>query len=174
MQGEEIKHLVRAIASAILVGLLTDRIEGPLNYINAPVLAETGGIDITQAQGIKGLDYSNLITCRVSWEGGQRTLAGVLFGGSEPRIVQVDHYRLEARPEGLVLLLLNQDVPGVIGQVGTMLAEYKVNIAEWRLGRDAPGGEALSFINLDDEPPQEVLDALTGIKAVTGVKLVAL
>ena len=105
---------------------------------------------------------------------GHRTLAGVLFGGSEPRIVQVDRYRLEAKPDGLVLLLLNQDVPGVIGQVGTLLAEYKVNIAEWRLGRDEPGGEALSFINLDDEPPAAVLEALAGVTAVTGVKLVSL
>jgi D-3-phosphoglycerate dehydrogenase len=145
-----------------------------MNYINAPVLAEKHGITITQTRGIKSLDYTNLITCRVSWDGGHHTLAGVLFGGSEPRIVQVDRYRLEAKPDGLVLLLLNQDVPGVIGQVGTLLAAYNVNIAEWRLGRDQPGGEALSFINLDGEPPVAVLEELAGVSAVTGVKLVSL
>ncbi len=174
VKGDQVAHLVRAVAAAILKGYLRDKVDVPMNYINAPVLAEKQGISITQARGINSLDYPNLITCRVSWEGGSRTLAGVLFGGSEPRIVQVDRYRLEAKPDGLVLLLLNQDVPGVIGQVGTLLAEYKVNIAEWRLGRDEPGGEALSFINLDDEPPAAVLEALAGVTAVTGVKLVSL
>jgi D-3-phosphoglycerate dehydrogenase len=174
VKGKEVTGLVRAIASAILMGLLQDKVDVPMNYINAPVLAEQQGITITQARDIKDLDYPNLITCRVSWEGGHHTLAGVLFGGSEPRIVLVDRYRLEAKPDGIVLLLLNQDVPGVIGQVGTILAKYKVNIAEWRLGRNEPGGEALSFINLDSEPPAVVLEKLAGIGAVTGVKLVSL
>ncbi len=104
---------------------------------------------MTQTVGINNLDYPNLVACRAVWDGGQRLLAGVLFGGSEPRIVQVDEYRLEARPEGIVLIMKNRDVPGVIGQVGTLLAAYEVNIGEWRLGRNKPGGEALSFINLD-------------------------
>ncbi|NCF68769.1 MAG: phosphoglycerate dehydrogenase [Chloroflexi bacterium] len=174
VQGDEVRGLVRAIAAAILIGLLRDRVDVPINYINAPVLAEEHGITINQARGIKKLDYPNLITCRASWDGGERTLGGVLFGGSEPRIVQVDQYRLEARPEGVVLMLKNQDVPGVIGQVGTMLAEYKVNIAEWRLGRNEPGGEALSFINLDSEPPTAVLEALAEVEAVTRVKVAVL
>jgi D-3-phosphoglycerate dehydrogenase len=101
-------------------------------------------------------------------------LAGVLFGGSAPRIVQVDDYQLEANPEGIVLILQNRDVPGVIGQVGTILATHDVNIGEWRMGRQGPGGQALSFINLDSEPPQHVLRALEKIPAVTQVRLVTL
>jgi D-3-phosphoglycerate dehydrogenase len=65
-------------------------------------------------------------------------------------------------------------VPGVIGQVGTLLASYGVNIGEWRLGRDKPGGEALSFINLDAEPSAEVLQELGKIEAVTQAKVVRL
>ncbi len=173
-QGDEVSHLVRAIAASILKGLMRDKTDVPINYINAPILAEELGIAVEQVQGINGLDYPNLITCRVGWNGGERTLSGVLFGGSEPRIVQLDQYRLEAKPEGVVLILKNQDIPGVIGQVGTILAAYQVNIGEWRLGRDKPGGEALSFINLDSVPPKAVLDALAGVTAVTKVKLVVL
>jgi D-3-phosphoglycerate dehydrogenase len=110
----------------------------------------------------------------VEWEGGQRLLAGVLFGGSEPRIVRVDAHELEAKPEGPVLVMQNKDVPGVIGQIGTILGAYQVNIGEWRMGRNQPGSEALSFINLDAEPPLEALDALERISAVTQVKLVML
>lgn len=68
----------------------------------------------------------------------------------------------------------NQDVPGVIGQVGTLLANHSVNIGEWRLGRVHPGGEALSFINLDSEPSEAVLSELAHIKAVTQAKVVIL
>ncbi|MFN2255712.1 MAG: ACT domain-containing protein, partial [Candidatus Promineifilaceae bacterium] len=120
------------------------------------------------------VDYPNLITCRVEWDGGSRTLSGVLFGGAEPRIVQVDDLQLDARPEGIVLITGNLDIPGVIGRVGTLMAQHNVNIGEWRLGRDKPGGQAISFINLDSEPPQEVLDELETIEGVTGVKLVKL
>ncbi len=98
----------------------------------------------------------------------------MLFGGSEPRIVQVDAYQLDARPEGIVLITGNLDFPGVIGRVGTLLAQHEVNIAEWRLGRNQPGGEALSFINLDSEPSAEVLAELATIEGVTGVKLAVL
>jgi D-3-phosphoglycerate dehydrogenase len=138
------------------------------------VVAAESGIEITQTKGIKGLDYPNLITCRAEWDGGERVLSGVLFGGSEPRIVQVDEYQLDARPEGVVLIMGNQDVPGVIGGVGTLMAKYNVNIGEWRLGRDRPGGEALSFINLDSEPPQQVLDQLANAEGVTVMHLVTL
>jgi D-3-phosphoglycerate dehydrogenase / 2-oxoglutarate reductase len=170
--GEAVEKQVKAIAAALLEGILSGQYEGPLNAINAPVLAEQAGITIKQTRGINTIDYPNLISCRVKWDGGERLLSGVLFGGLEPRIVQLDHYRLEARPEGVVLVMQNLDVPGVIGQIGTILAAFRVNIGEWRMGRDQPGGEALSFINLDSVPSAAALSALGEITAVTSLKLV--
>lgn len=174
VQGDVVGGLVRAIGAALLKGLLEKDADVEVNYINAPLLANQRNIAMTQTVGINSLDYPNLIACRAVCDGGERLLAGVLFGGSEPRIAQMDHYRLEARPEGIVLVMQNRDVPGVIGQVGTLLATYGVNIGEWRLGRDQPGGEALSFINLDAEPPAEIVRALGEIEAVTQVKVVRL
>lgn len=173
--GDAVQSRVKAIAAALLKGILSaDADISPLNSINAPVIAEQKGIAITQTRGMYNIDYPNLITCRVYWEGGERQLRGVLFGGQEPRIVQVDQYKLEARPDGVILILQNQDVPGVIGQIGTILAAYEVNIGEWRMGRNEPGGEALSFINLDSEPAAAALDALSKITAVTQLKLVTI
>ena len=129
---------------------------------------------IAQTKGLNLVDYPNLISCRVHWEGGQRVMAGVLFGGSQPRLVQVDDYQLDAKPEGIILILANQDVPGVIGQVGTTLAADKVNVGEWRMGRHHPGGEALSFISLDSEPSPEALRQLEQVSGVTKVELVTL
>lgn len=174
IQGDDVDDLVKPIAAGVLKGILKESTDAPVNTINAPVLAEEMGIATSQTKGISSIDYYNLVICRVQWAGGSRLLAGVLIGGSEPRLVQVDDYRLEARPEGCILMMQNQDVPGVIGQVGTILSAYKVNIGEWRMGRDKPGGEALSFLNLDSHPPQEVVDALEKITAVTQVNLVSL
>jgi D-3-phosphoglycerate dehydrogenase / 2-oxoglutarate reductase len=174
VKGDVVEEMVRAVAAAILKGILSLSAATSINTINAPLLAHERGIEIAQTSGINGLDYPNLISCRAIWDGGERTLAGVLFGGSEPRIAQMDQYRLEARPEGFVLVMQNRDVPGVIGQVGTILAAYEVNIGEWRLGRNKPGGQALSFINLDSRPPDAVLDALGKLTAVTQLKLVTL
>jgi D-3-phosphoglycerate dehydrogenase len=174
VRGDIVDTLIRPIAAALLKGLLERSLSDPVNYINSPILAEENGISISQTKATNPVDYPNLISCRVRWDGGERLLAGVLFGGSEPRIVQVDQYRLEAKPEGVVLVMQNRDVPGVIGQIGTIMAAYEVNIGEWRMGRDKPGGKALSFINLDSEPPAAALNALEKITAVTQVKLVIL
>ncbi|MCI0396937.1 MAG: phosphoglycerate dehydrogenase [Chloroflexi bacterium] len=173
VRGETVDRLVKPVAAALLKGLLQRSLAESVNYINAPILAEEDGMSISQTKGMSVADYPNLISCRVYWHEGQRLLAGAIFG-SGPRIVQVDDYHLEAKPDGVVLVMQNRDVPGVIGQVGTILAAYDVNIGEWRMGRHEPGGEALSFINLDSELPPPVLQALEKIPAVTGVKLVNL
>lgn len=174
IQGDDVDELIKPVAAGVLKGILKTTTDLPVNTINAPVLAEKAGIITSETKGIGSIDYHNLIICRAQWPGGSRLLAGVLIGGSEPRLVQMDQYRLEARPEGCILMMQNRDVPGVVGQVGTILAAYEVNIGEWRMGRDKPGGEALSFLNLDSHPPEEVLHALEKITAVTKVKLVSL
>lgn len=174
VHGEAVNGLVRAIAAALLKGLLSRSYGGQLNYINAPALAAEMGITTTQTRGKNPIDYPNLISCSVGWEGGTNLLAGMLFGGKEPRVVRLNQYALDARPEGIVLLLQNEDVPGVIGQVGTQLAAGGINIGEWRMGRDAPGGEALSFISLDSSPSPELLQAIENIGHVTQARLVSL
>jgi D-3-phosphoglycerate dehydrogenase / 2-oxoglutarate reductase len=174
VRGANTDRLVRPVAAALLKGILTKSFSDPVNYINAPILAEEHGITISQTKGMGPNDYPNLISARVYWNEGQRLLAGVLFGDGTPRIVQVDDYHLEANPEGVILIMQNRDVPGVIGQVGTVMATYNINIGEWRMGRHQPGGEALSFINLDSEPPNPVLQALEKVPAVTHVTLVNL
>lgn len=171
LKGEHVDGLARPVAAALLKGLLEQFLADKVNYINAPVLAEEHGITISQSKGVAAADYSNLISCRVHWDGGSRVMAGVLFGGKQPRIVQVSNYHLDAAPIGTLLIVRNKDVPGVIGQVGTILGAYGVNIGEWRMGRNEPGEEALSFINLDSQPSAATLDALENVPAITKLKL---
>jgi D-3-phosphoglycerate dehydrogenase / 2-oxoglutarate reductase len=173
VQGDALDGIVKAIAAGLLIGLLKDIHPEPLNYISAPVVADQMGIQISQTIGQSPVNYPNLVSCRVSGEGWERLIAGVLFAGGQPRIVRLNDYDVDARPEGHILLMQNKDVPGVVGQIGTILAAYEVNIGEWRMGRDKPGGKALSFINLDSDVPAAALDALGKITAVTRVKLVS-
>ena len=172
VKGDVAERLTRPIAAALLAGLLRNHLAGDVNYVNAPLLAEQHGISVSQAKGVAAADYTNLVSCRAHWDDGSRIMAGVLFGGSAPRLVQVSNYHLDVDPTGLLLIMLNKDVPGVIGMVGTTLGRFGVNIGEWRLGRRQPGTEALSFINLDAEPPEEALEALRAETAI--IKLLLL
>jgi D-3-phosphoglycerate dehydrogenase len=174
VRGEFVDGLARPVAAALLKGILGGFLDQDVNYVNAPLLAEQHGIGISQSKGVSGADYSHLLSCRVHWEGGSRIVAGILFGGTEPRLVQVDDYLVEADPHGTILVMANKDVPGVIGRVGTLLAVHHVNIGEWRMGRTEPGGEALSFINLDSEPPPDLIDELMSDADVTAVRLIEL
>jgi D-3-phosphoglycerate dehydrogenase / 2-oxoglutarate reductase len=139
-----------------------------------PLLAEERGLFVSQTRGLEMVDYPNMVSCRVSWDGGQRVVAGTLFGGVEGRIVQMDDIRMDVRPQGHVIVTLSQDVPGVIGAVGTLLYQYGVNIGEWRLGRNRPGGTAVSFINLDDRPSAECLAALGALPQIISVRILEL
>jgi D-3-phosphoglycerate dehydrogenase len=174
VRGAEVAGRVKAVAVALLKGLLEDSAAEPVNYINAPMLAARQGLRVGQGRGLPAGDYANQISCRVTWPGGARLIAGTLFGGADGRIVLLDEFRMDARPVGEALVMFSRDVPGVIGAVGTLLQQFGVNIAEWRLGRDRPGGTALSFINLDSPVPAEGMSALLALPQVVAVKRVAL
>ncbi len=174
LKGEAVEDLARPIATGLLKGLLEYISADSVNYINAPTLANEMGISVSQTHGLSGSDYTNLVTCRVEWDGGERIISGTLFGGEHPRIVQVSKYHLDVEPEGTMLIMMNQDVPGVIGQVGTLMGEHGVNIAEWRLGRAEKGDLALAFINLDSDLSDQTLAAIEALPAIHKLKLVRL
>ena len=174
LYAEDAEELMRPVASAILKGILDEVMPGRVNFVNAPILARDAGLKISRSVGLGRADYLNQITCRISWEAGERTVSGVVFSDDHPRIVQVSNYRLEADPTGTVLLMLNEDVPGVIGTVGSVLGDHGINIAEWRLGRNEERTEALSFINLDTVPGDEVIEQLRAMEPISKAVVVDL
>jgi D-3-phosphoglycerate dehydrogenase len=175
LYADDAEELMRPVAAGLLKGILHAAMPDSVNFINAPVLARDRGLKISRSVGLGQADYRNQITCRVGWaDGGFRTVSGVVFSDDHPRIVQVSNYRLEADPTGTVLLMLNRDVPGVIGAVGGVLGDHGINIAEWRLGRNPDRTQALSFINLDVSPGPEVIDQLRSLESVTKAVVVEL
>jgi D-3-phosphoglycerate dehydrogenase len=173
-QGEDVAQHGRTLSVALLKGLLDPISDTPANYISAPHLARQRGITVSETRGLVTSPYANLISCRVFSDEGERVVAGSLLGRELPRVVQIDSFRMDARPEGHILMMESLDVPGVIGRVGTILGAHHINIAEWRLGRTAPGDLALSFINLDASAPPDLLTQLEQLDGVVCVRRVGL
>lgn len=160
-RGEEISGLVKAVAVAILKGLLHPVLGDKVNMINAPVLAAERGIQVMQTKGIKTGDFANVVSCQVTLEDGESILmSGTLLDRKEPHIVQINQYRMNFVPEGHLLLMGSFDQPGVIGKVGTLMSTNNVNIASWHTGRAEPGGHTLTVLSLDLPLPTPVLEEL--------------
>lgn len=177
--GEGLRDLVRPVTAVLLSGMLRPVGQRIPNWVSAPVMAHEQGIRMAQAKGLVHLqDYPNLIACRIHWHGdggaGQRTVAGVLFGSGQARLVQYDEFSVDAYPDGYVLILENLDIPGVIGKVGVRLGQSGINIAQWRYGRERRGGQAVSFINLDDYVPKAILKELETEDEISRARLVRL
>lgn len=174
VEGDLLDEHIKLVTVAILKGALEPLLAGPVNYVNASFLAKERGITIAQTSGLHSVDYPNMISCRVQWEGGARTVAATVFSHNEPRIVDMDGFRVDVKPEGIMLIALSHDEPGFIGKVGTLLGESDINIGGWRTGRDLPGGTQLSFISVDSEVPDNVVDLLANtppIERITRIEL---
>jgi D-3-phosphoglycerate dehydrogenase len=101
-------------------------------------------------------------------------VGGTLFGKSSPRLVLADGFELEVEPAGTILFIRNEDVPGVIGEVGRILGDHKINIGNMNNGRKSVGGEALTVVTVDTEPDETVVDELTRVPSIVDVRVVRL
>jgi len=170
----EASELTKPLAIATLKGMLRPVLNEPVNYVNALYIANERGIRVLQSQNADARNYANLIEVTTRTEESTTTIAGTLFNHNHPRIVKIDDFRIDANPSGVLLILSNMDVPGVVGKIGTLLGNNGINIAEWRLGRKEKGNEALSVINLDSKMPMNVMKELKSFKEVIDVKQVIL
>ncbi len=176
VQGDEVSRHVKPLVVALLKGMLDTITDIPVNYISAPHLALQRGIIVTETRGLPKPNYANLISCRAVWSGGDHFIAGSLLGKESPRMVQIDEFQLDARLDGIILVMESLDVPGVVGQVATLLGRHQINIAEWRMGRTEPEHQPLnlSFINLDSPASPEILEQLMQLDKVLSVREVTL
>jgi D-3-phosphoglycerate dehydrogenase len=118
--------------------------------------------------------YTSLITVELTTDKSRGEVAGTLFGRQEPRIVRVDDYPMEAVPTGHMLVFSNQDTPGVIGKIGTILGSNQINIAGMQLGRTALHGMAVAVVNVDSTIPAPILEQIRGLSNILAAKLVEL
>jgi D-3-phosphoglycerate dehydrogenase len=145
-----------AISRAVLKGFLQLAGGSEVNEVNAPALAESLGLKVTETRLSAVGDYTDLLELSASAEGKTISVGGAFFGAT-PRIVSVNSRPVEARPHGVILILENTDRPGMVGRIGTLLGDHGVNIATMSLSRNQAGGTALTVLNLDTAPTEELL-----------------
>ena len=173
--GGEVTHFNLApLTIAVIKGLLTPICGETVNYVNAPMLAKERGISVSESKTTQVEDFTNFISVEVVMDHQKNLIMGTLFGNQDPRIVRINEFFLEAVPKGEMLVIHNEDQPGVVGAVGTILGKNKVNIAEMTLGRVAKGKKtmAMTVINTDQAVPPQVLKELKEFPPIIDAKVV--
>jgi D-3-phosphoglycerate dehydrogenase len=161
------------ITRAVLTGFLRAAGGGEVNVVNAPAFAETIGLKIKESRESSEGDFTELIELTATGESGWVSVAGTFFG-TTPRIVKVNGRHVEARPEGVVFILENRDRPGIVGYLGTTMGRHGVNIASMSLSRNEAGGSALTVLNLDSVPGEDLLQELLKEEDIKSVQVVQL
>lgn len=155
----------RPLTAIVLKGLLAPLMES-VNMVNAPVIAKQRDIHIQESKTEHCPDYHTVVRLTVTTERQTRTVAGTLFGGSMPRLIEVNGISVEADLGDHVLYTVNDDKPGFIGSLGTALGGAGVNIASFHLGRASEGGQAVALVNVDQELGEDVLESVRALPHV--------
>jgi D-3-phosphoglycerate dehydrogenase len=134
-----------------------------VNYINADALARELGIDVSINFSTSDSNYSNLISTKVKTDK-EVLIDGSIFDDNLPRLVNIFGYKIEVNPNGTLLFVQNDDVPGVIGKVGTLLGDNKINIAAYLLSREKNKNLAFAVIRLDEPVASKIIKLLNEIK----------
>jgi D-3-phosphoglycerate dehydrogenase / 2-oxoglutarate reductase len=172
--GEIASHSIQPLTVTFLRGLLGVILEENVSDVNAPYLARQRGLRVVEAKTPVSENYASLLTAELVTDRGRWQVAGTLFHRREPRIVQVDGFDLEAHAAGWMVVLSNDDVPGVIGRIGTLFGAHGINIAGMQLGRQRPGGRAVSVLSLDSAVPDPTLAELRALPSIRSARLVRL
>jgi D-3-phosphoglycerate dehydrogenase len=163
---------VRPIANAALAGFLERFLEEPVNAVSAPYEAKERGISVIEVREDAPHRFTSTVRVTVSGESGLHTGTGTLGTSGHSLLVGLDGYELDATLEGLVVLIQNEDRPGVIGAVGTILGKREINVSRMQVGLH--DGQAFSLWNVDAAVPEETLKelrAVAGVRSVTLAKL---
>ena len=160
-----------AITRAVLKGFLQTAGGSEVNDVNAPAFAEALGLKVSESRLSAPGDYTDMLELSALGEGKGVSVGGAFFGAT-PRIVSINSRPVEARPHGVVLVLENTDRPGMVGRIGTLLGEHGLNIATMSLSRNQAGGTALTVLNLDTAPTEELLCDIRASEDIHSVQVI--
>jgi D-3-phosphoglycerate dehydrogenase len=158
-QGRDaLNALCPTLALQAVVELMSPHMEGRLNLVNAADFARDRGIDIRHSVGTAKTDFEEMVTLTIARGGERHSIEGAVFQDGLPRILAIDGYRMEMQPDSLLVLIFNDDRPGVIGLVGTIFGQHEINIADMFLSRR--DGTALMVLKIDGAVGGDVMDEL--------------
>ncbi len=175
-RGEAASRKTRILTNAFTAGLLEAALDESVNIINATSVAQARGIHIRESSTGDCENFASMVSVVLETDQGRFETSGTIFGNQFMRLVRLNEFHFEAYLDGLLLIYRHRDVPGVIGFIGTVLGEHKVNIAQMALGRrqTQPGGASVAVLNLDSEPPAEAIQRVRDHQEVSGVDMVRL
>ena len=156
----------RPLTAILLQGLLKPQLDS-VNMVNAPLVAKERDIEVSEVKTDREGDFHTLIRLSVESERWRRDVAGTLFADQRPRVVEIKGIKIDAELGPNMLYVTNEDKPGFIGRLGTLLGDHKVNIATFALGRSAPGQDAIALVEIDGALPNHLIDE---VQALPGVK----
>jgi len=172
--GDIAKYGSSPLTVAVVKGALTPILQETVNYVNSLIVAKERGIKVKESKSMELEEYANLVTVEVKTDKGSVSVVGTLFTKTDARIVKVNEFHVDAIPEGYMLVAHNIDVPGIIGKIGTILGNNKINIAAMTFGREKPGGKTLSVLNVDSAVPENVLSEIRKAKNILDATLIKL
>lgn len=172
--GELAELNTSPITVAFLNGLFTPILKDAVNYVNAPIIAKERGIRIVESKSQQSDDFVNALSIKVVTNEGENSLVGTVFGRNEPRLVRLNSFRLEALPSGHMLLVFNDDVPGVIGALGTTLGIAGVNISRMTVGREEESKQNIILLSTDEIVSKELLAKVEDLKNITKAQVLDL
>jgi D-3-phosphoglycerate dehydrogenase len=162
-----------AITRAVLKGFLQLAGGSEVNEVNAPAFAESLGLKMSESRLSAPGDYTDMLELSAVGEGKTVSVGGAFFGAT-PRIISINSRPVEIRPHGVVLVLENTDRPGMVGRIGTLLGNHGVNIATMSLSRNQAGGTALTVLNLDNAPREELLNEIRASEDIHSAQVIQL
>lgn len=164
----EIKEYLDSLSTFATVGALTASSDAAeINYVNAKFIAEEKGIKFDTCEVNHCTGYSNKVTIKITTEKGVNTISGTVFDEDVQRIVELNGFDFDIEPKGKLIIMRNTDVPGVIGEVGKLLGDNKINISDFRLARGKDS--ALAVILVDESINHKVLDQIKTLEAAIAV-----
>jgi D-3-phosphoglycerate dehydrogenase len=173
-QGDASRINTAPVTIAAIKGFLSPMLEETVNFVNAPVIAKERGIEVKEIKTSDEGDYQSMVALRVKAKDKESYFAGTLFSKKDPRIVNIDNFKVEIMPEGELLFMYNNDKPGVIGNIGTLLGKNKINIARMHFGRETQGGKAISVVSIDTHASPQIIEEIKKLPNILLVKQISL
>jgi D-3-phosphoglycerate dehydrogenase len=172
--GQHFKEHKLPITNTILQEILKASQAQPVNQVNAAFIAQRQHIEIQELDADQNEDYTQYITLELKAQDGDHMLAGTLLSNKHPRIINIDQFKLEITLQGYILIFFNQDQPGIIGNIGKLLGEHQINIADMQFGREKRAGKAISVFRIDSKVSEPLLAELSGLPHIDWVKQILL
>lgn len=172
--GKVTEYDVTPLTTAMLKGLLTPILKDDVNFVNASFVASDRGIKVVESKTKTSEDFSSLIKLRVKSVEGMNIVSGTIFGKTLPRILRLNDFYLEAIPEGHILMIENEDLPGVIGLISTVLGKHRVNIGRMHVGQERAKKQNVVLLTTSVSVSDEVLEAICGLEGVFSARRIEL